>query len=169
MNVAADSIGWVDWVLLAVLVASVIVGLVRGLVFEVLSLLGWLAAYIAAQAFNADVAPHLPVGTPGSALNTGAAFALTFVLALIIWMLMARLIRLLIHATPLTLIDRTLGALFGFVRALVLLLAVATVVSYTPAVRAASWQASRGAAWLGVVLAELKPVLPHAVVRHLPA
>jgi membrane protein required for colicin V production len=166
---AFDSIGWVDWALLAVLIGSIVVGLVRGLVFEVLSLLGWLAAYIAAQAFSADVAPHLAVGTPGSALNAGAAFALTFVLALIVWMLMARLIRLLIHATPLTLVDRTLGAAFGLVRALVLLLAVATVVSYTPAVRAASWQASHGAAWLGVMLAGLKPVLPQAVVRHLPA
>jgi membrane protein required for colicin V production len=166
---AFDSIGWVDWALLAVLCASVIVGLVRGLVFEVLSLLGWLAAYIVAQAASPTVAPHLPIGTPGSALNVGAAFALTFVVALIAWMLMARLIRLLVHATPLTLVDRTLGALFGLVRALVLLLAVATVVSYTPAVRAASWQASHGAAWLGVLLAGLKPVLPHAVVRHLPA
>lgn len=45
-----NDIGWVDWALLAVLLASVIVGLVRGLVFEVLSLLGWVAAYIAAQA-----------------------------------------------------------------------------------------------------------------------
>jgi membrane protein required for colicin V production len=169
MSATLDSIGWVDWVLLAVMVASVVVGLMRGLVFEVLSLLGWLAAYIAAQAFGANVAPHVPIGTPGSALNTGAAFALTFVLALIVWMLMARLVRLLIHATPLTLVDRTLGALFGLVRALVLLLAVATVISYTPAVRAASWQDSHGAAWLGVLLAGLKPVLPSAVVRYLPA
>ena len=64
-------------------------------------------------------------------------------------MLLARLVRLIVHATPLTLIDRTLGGVFGLVRALVLLLAVATVVSFTPAVRASSWQASHGAAWLG--------------------
>jgi membrane protein required for colicin V production len=164
-----STIGWVDWVLLAVLLASVAVGLVRGLVFEVLSLLGWVAAYIAAHVASPLVAPHLPLGAPGSALNQGAAFAITFVLALIVWILLARLIRLLIHATPLTLIDRTLGGVFGLARALVLLLAVATVVSFTPAVRAASWQASHGAAWLGVMLAGLKPVLPPAVARHLPA
>ncbi|HEY6512033.1 MAG TPA: CvpA family protein [Burkholderiaceae bacterium] len=167
--VTMNDIGWVDWALLAVLLASVIVGLVRGLVFEVLSLLGWLAAYIAAQLASPDVAPHLPVGAPGSALNHGAAFAVVFVLALIGWMLMARLIRLLVHATPLTLIDRTLGGVFGLVRALVLLLAVATVVSFTPAVRAGPWQASLGAAWLGVLLSGIKPVLPPAVARHLQA
>ena len=167
--VTMNDIGWVDWALLAVLLASVVVGLVRGLVFEVLSLLGWVAAYIAAQAISPEFAPHVPVGAPGSALNHGAAFAIVFVLALIVWMLMARLIRLLVHATPLTLIDRTLGGLFGLARAMVLLLAVATVVSFTPAVRAGSWQASHGAAWLGVLLSGLKPVLPPAVARHLQA
>ncbi|HYJ97898.1 MAG TPA: CvpA family protein, partial [Burkholderiaceae bacterium] len=75
-----DTIGWVDWVLLAVLLASILVGLVRGLAFEVLSLLGWVAAYIAAQMFSAQVAPHLPIGAPGSALNQGASFAVTFLL-----------------------------------------------------------------------------------------
>ena len=167
--VTMNDIGWVDWALLAVLLASVIVGLVRGLVFEVLSLLGWVAAYVAAQMMSPELAPRLPVGAPGSALNHGAAFAVVFVLALIVWMLMARLIRLLVHATPLTLIDRTLGGVFGLVRAMVLLLAVATVVSFTPAVRAGPWQASHGAAWLGVLLSGLKPVLPPAVARHLQA
>jgi len=167
--ITMNDIGWVDWALLAVLLVSVIVGLVRGLVFEVLSLLGWVAAFVAAQTLTPDVAPHVPVGAPGSALNHGAAFAIVFVLALIVWMLMARLIRLLVHATPLTLIDRTLGGVFGLVRAMVLLLAVATVVSFTPAVRAGPWQASHGAAWLGVLLSGLKPVLPAAVARHLQA
>jgi membrane protein required for colicin V production len=111
-----NDIGWVDWALLAVLLASVIVGLVRGLVFEVLSLLGWVAAYVAAQMMSPELAPHVPVGAPGSALNHGAAFAVVFVLALIVWMLMARLIRLIVHATPLTLIDRTLGGVFGLAR-----------------------------------------------------
>jgi len=164
-----NEIGWVDWALLAVLLASVIVGLVRGLLFEVLSLLGWVAAFVAAQTLAPDVAPHLPVGAAGSALNHGAAFAVVFVLALIVWMLTARLIRLIVHATPLTLIDRTLGGVFGLVRALVLLLAVATVVSFTPAVRAGPWQASLGAAWLGVLLSGIKPVLPPALARHLQA
>jgi membrane protein required for colicin V production len=164
-----NDIGWVDLTLLAVLLASVIVGLVRGLVFEVLSLLGWLAAFIAAQMWSPDLAPHVPVGSPGSALNYAAAFAIVFLLALVVWMVMARLVRLIVHATPLTLIDRTLGGVFGLARALVLLLVVATVVSFTPAVRAGPWQASHGAAWLGVLLAGLKPVLPPAIARHLQA
>lgn len=162
------TLGWVDWALAAVLSLSVAVGLWRGLVFEVLSLVGWVAAYVAAQLLSAVVAPMLPVGTPGGALNQGATFALVFVLALVVWAVLSRLLRLLVHATPLQLVDRVLGGGFGLLRGAVLLLAVATVVSLTPAARTTAWQHSQGAAWLGAMLQGLKPVLPESFAQHLP-
>lgn len=166
---AAASLGWVDWTLLAVLAVSVLVGLWRGLVFELMSLLGWVVAYVVAQLYAVTVAAHLPIGAPGSALNAGAGFALTFFGTLIAWTLLARLVRLLVHATPLTLVDRTLGAAFGLARGGVLLLALTTVVAFTPAARSQPWQDSHGAAWLRGALQNIKPVLPADVARHLPA
>ena len=163
------NLAWVDWALLAVLLSSVAVGLWRGLVFEVLSLVGWVAAYIAAQVFASSVAPLLPIGTPGGALNQAVAFALVFIAALIAWGLASRLLRMAIHATPLQVVDRVLGGGFGLLRGAVLLLAVATVVSLTPAVRSPAWQHSQGAAWLAGLLHELKPVLPESLAQHLPA
>ncbi len=168
MNAVA-ALGWVDLTLLAVLTVSVVVGLWRGLVFELMSLVGWVVAYVAAQAWSSLLAPHLPVGAPGSALQQGAAFALTFLAVLIAWAMLARLARLLVHATPLTFIDRVLGAGFGLLRGAVLLLAVSTVVAFTPAARSQPWQDSVGAAWLGAALQGLRPVLPDDVSRHLPA
>jgi membrane protein required for colicin V production len=168
MSEAALQFGWVDWALLAVLFVSVVVGLWRGLVFEVLSLVGWVVAFIAAQAFASGVAAVLPIGVPGSALNHGVAFALTFVLALVIWALGSRLLRRIIHATPLQPVDRMLGGVFGLARGAVLLLAVATVVMLSPAQRSAAWQQSRGAAWLATALQGLKPVLPDAIGQRLP-
>ena len=163
------SLPWVDWVLLAVLLLSIAVGLWRGLVFEILSLVGWVAAYVAAQALVSTVAPLLPIGTPGGALNLGVAFAILFVLALVIWALVSRLLRMVIHATPLQVMDRGLGAGFGLLRGAVLLLALATVVALTPAARSPAWQDSQGAAWLGAMLHGLKPVLPESLAQHLPA
>ena len=55
----------------------------------------------------------MPIGAAGSALNQGAAFAITFIAALILWGLAARLVRLLISATPLSLPDRVLGSTNG--------------------------------------------------------
>lgn len=166
MNAAA--IGWVDWALLGVLLLSALIGLWRGLVFEVLSLVGWVVAYVAAQAFAPAAATALPIGAPGSALNQGAAFALVFLAALIVWALASRLLRLVIHATPLQLVDRILGGGFGLLRGLVLLLAVTTAVTLTPAARSSAWQQSLGADWLTTVLQGLKPVLPQALAQHLP-
>ena len=163
------SLGWVDWTLLAVLLLSAVVGLWRGLLFEVLSLLGWVAAYIAAQALSSTVAPLLPVGVPDGPLNQGAAFALVFVLSIVVWTLLSRLLRLIVHATPLQLIDRVLGGGFGVLRGVVLLLAVATVVSLTPAARSPHWQASQGAGLLAGLLQALKPMLPDSVSQHLQA
>jgi len=161
------ALAWVDWVLLAVLAASVIVGLFRGVVFEVLSLAGWVVAWFAAQWAAPWIAPKLPLAA-GSALALGAAFALGFIGALIVWGLLARLVRLLLHATPLSLPDRMLGAGFGALRGLVLLLALTMVVTTSPAAQSQAWRASQGASWLDTVLRSLLPLLPAQARDLLP-
>lgn len=160
-------LGWIDWTLLAVLAASVAIGLWRGLVFELMSLVGWIVAYVLAQAFSGEVAARIPIGRPGSTLNHGAGFAAAFVGVLLAWALLARLARMVVRATPLTVLDRVLGAVFGALRGALLLLALATVLAFTPAARSSEWTASRGAAWLNTVLHGIKPMLPDDVSRHL--
>jgi membrane protein required for colicin V production len=166
---ALSALSWIDWTLLTVLVVSVVVGMLRGLVFECLSLAGWVVAWFVAQWSAPQLAPLLPVGTPGSALNMAVALTLCFVAALIVWTLLAKLVRMLIHATPLSLPDRLLGGGFGVLRGVVLLLAVSSVIALTPAAQSASWQSSQGARWLGHTLQALKPLLPEPVVRWMRA
>ena len=165
---ALNELGWVDLTLLGLLALSVLAGLARGLVFELMSLIGWLVAYSVAQLYSPRLAVYSPIGAPGSALQQGLAFVLTFLAVLVAWSLLARGVRMGLHATPLTLIDRLLGAGFGLLRGAVLLLVVATAVAYTPAQRSTAWQDSHAAAGLSQVLAGLKPFLPAEVVRHLP-
>jgi membrane protein required for colicin V production len=166
---ALPALSWIDWTLLAVLALSVVVGIWRGFVFECLSLAGWVAAWFAAQWVAPELAPYLPVGGRGSALNLAAAFALGFLAALVLWSLLARLIRLLVQATPLSIPDRLLGGGFGVLRGVVLLLAVATVVALTPAAQSQDWRTSQGARWLGLTLQAVKPLLPEPAARLLPA
>ena len=158
----------VDIVLLAILALSVLVGLLRGLTFEVLALLGWVAAYFAAQWLAPEIAPWVPIGAKGSALNQGAAFVAAFIVALIVWALATRIVALLVRTSPLRLLDRMLGAGFGFVRGLVVLLVLATAVAYTPWSRSPEWRGSQGAAWLNEALQALAPVLPPELARRLP-
>ena len=162
-------LGWIDWTLLGLLALSVLVGLMRGLVFELMSLVGWVVAYVLAQAYSSLLAPYLQIGNVGTALNQGAAFAVSFVLILLVWSLLARLLRMVIRATPLTVLDRLLGSAFGLLRGILLVLVVATAVAFTPAAQSADWKASRGAAWLGQILKAIKPMLPAEVAKHLPS
>ena len=163
-----SDIGWVDVVFAAILVFSIIAGLMRGLMFEVLSLVGWLVAYFAAQWLAPEVAPHLPVGRPGSPLNLGAAFASTFIVVLVAWTLLARVVRLVVHATPLSLVDRALGAGFGLARGVVVLLVLTTLVMFTSYAKSNAWRESRGAVWAGEALQGIKPMLPAELAGHLP-
>ena len=70
------AIALTDWVLLGVLLASMVVGFWRGLVYEVLSLAGWVAAFVVAQWLAADVVGWLPFvkGAPAS-VQYAVAFA----------------------------------------------------------------------------------------------
>lgn len=95
------NLGWIDLALLAALLLSMLVGLWRGLVLEVLALAGWVVAWFAAQWLAPQWAPYLPLGEPDSSLNAGAGFVAAFVVVLIGCALVARLVRLLVSATPL--------------------------------------------------------------------
>jgi membrane protein required for colicin V production len=156
-------LGWVDIGLAAFLALSVVVGLVRGFVFELLSLVGWFAAYFAGLWFTPLLQSHVHVGVAGSSLNYGVTFLCVFLVALVVWSLGARLVRAMIRATPLSPFDRVLGAAFGVVRGLVVLLVAATLVAMTPWAQSPAWQRSQGVVWLAAFLHELRPLFTNEV------
>ena len=159
---------WLDIVLLAGLLGSVLLGAWRGLLTELLALMGWVVACLSARFLGADVARHVPVGEAGSQLNLVSGMVVAFVLAWLAWAILSWGISQLIQASGLGGSDRLLGAIFGLVRGLLAALAIYVLVSMTPAAQADSWRASRGVAWLGTVLQGLRPILPSEVVQFLP-
>lgn len=169
MSAGLAGIGVVDLVMLAAILLSVAVGLVRGLIFELMSLAGWVVAYLAASWFAADAATWLPLQRFDAVVQRGVAFALLFVGVLVAWTLAARLLRLLLHATPLSLIDRVGGGAFGVLRGAVLLLALATIVRATPAAQSLLWTTSIGAGWLDAAVSRFEAWLPDEVGPGIPA
>lgn len=164
-----NSLSALDAVLLALVALSVAVGLWRGLVFEVLSLAGWVAAWWVAG-HGAQAAGHLVhLGPEGSALQLGGGFALAFVVTLLAWALAARLIKMLIAATPLTLPDRVFGAGFGLLRGVLLLLLLVTAIGWTPLAGADWWQGSRVVAWTQALQQAMSPWLPQPAQAQAPA
>ncbi len=161
------SVATIDWLLLAVLVLSLLVGLWRGLVFEVLSVLGWVAAFFLAQWFAPDVAAMLPMSSATQPIRYAAAFVLTFIVAVFVAGLLASIVRKMVAAVGLRPVDRLLGGVFGLVRGVVLLLAVAVAIGMTPLKDSQWWQESKGAPVLSAALKGLKPALPEQFSRYL--
>ncbi len=157
-----------DWVFLTVLVASLALGAWRGLVYEVLSVLGWIAAFVLAQWLAPDAAAWLPMGHSADSLRYAAGFVLVFIACAFAAGLLAWGVKKLVEAVGLRPVDRTLGAAFGLVRGAVLLLAAAVVVNLTPLQGGEWWTESKGAGVSTTVLKGLKPVLPERFGRYLP-
>jgi membrane protein required for colicin V production len=157
-----------DWVFVVVLAASFLLGAWRGLVYEVLSVLSWIAAFILAQLFAPDVAGWLPMGQAPQALRYAAAFLLVFVVVVFAGGLLAWIIKKLVEAVGLRPVDRVLGAGFGLLRGALLLMAVAIVVNMTSLRRDDWWTESKGAAMSTAAVKQLKPVLPERFGQYLP-
>lgn len=157
-----------DWFFVAVLVISLIVGAWRGLVYELLSLINWIAAFVLAQWFAPDMAHYLPISNASEVVRYAAGFVVVFVAALFAGGLLASLVRKLVAAVGLRPVDRVLGAAFGVARGVVVLLALALVAGMTPVVKNPWWQESAGAGVATVALKGLKPVLPEEFGKYLP-
>jgi membrane protein required for colicin V production len=157
-----------DWVFVAVLAASFLVGAWRGLVYEVLSVASWIAAFIVAQWLAPEAAGWLPVDRAPEAGRYAMGFIVVFIAVVFAGALLAWLIKKLIEAVGLRPVDRTLGAAFGLVRGAILLMAVAVVVNMSPARSAEWWTESKGAGVSLAALKGLKPVLPERFGQYLP-
>ena len=157
-----------DWVFVAVLVVSFLLGAWRGLVYEVLSVMSWIAAFIVAQWQAPRVAGMLELGGSGQSVRYAAAFVVVFIAVVFAGGLLAWLIKKLVEAVGLRPIDRVLGAGFGLIRGAVLLLALAVVINMSPLKREVWWTESKGADVATAALKEMKPVLPERFGHYLP-
>ncbi|MEJ8834935.1 CvpA family protein [Ramlibacter sp. AN1133] len=158
-----------DWVVLAVLAASVLLGIWRGLVFEVLSVLNWVAAFVLAQWLAPRAAELMPLGHAGESIRYAAGFAVVFIAALFAGGLLAWLTKKLVAASGLAPVDRALGAVFGLVRGALAVLAVAVVVHLAGLKTSGWWTESVTAGVATAALRGLKPVVPERFGTLLPA
>ena len=157
-----------DWIFAAVLLFSMLLGAWRGLVYEVLSVTSWVAAFIVAQWLAPDAAALLPVDRAPEAGRYAVGFVVVFIGVVFTGALLAWLTKKLVDSVGLRPVDRTLGAAFGLIRGAVLLLALAVVINMSPARRANWWMESKGAEVSMATLKGLKPVLPEQFGQYLP-
>ena len=108
-----------DWALLAVLLASVLVSLLGGLVREAMSLVAWLATYFLATMFSPGMEALAGDVIASEEVRRIAAFGAVFIATLIMGSLVTYLAGLVVKLTGLGVLDRLLGMAFGALRGVV--------------------------------------------------
>jgi membrane protein required for colicin V production len=155
-----------DYIVLFVLVSSVIISTLRGLVKEMLSLLGWIVAFVLANAYGAKLAPMLPAMIPGAAVRLIVAFIALFIGVRILMGLLGLAIGALVTATGLSLADRGLGGLFGLARGIVIVLAGVILCGMTSIPQQAFWKHALLSPMAETGARTVKPFLPAALAQH---
>ncbi|MEO6968964.1 MAG: CvpA family protein [Rhodanobacteraceae bacterium] len=132
-----------DFVILSVLALSVLFGLWRGLVAEVLALICWIAAFWVAWAFGETVASWYGRWLHEPAARAVAGYLTCFLGVLIIGALLGWGLRVLMRGSGLSGSDRTLGMIFGLARGVLLVTAAVLVLGFTVAPREPWWKQSQ--------------------------
>ena len=155
-----------DYLVLFVLVSSVVISTLRGLVKEILSLLGWIVAFVVANAYGAKLAPMLPDLLPGATARLILAFIVLFLGVRILMGLLSLAIGALVEASGLSLADRGLGGLFGLARGIVIVLAAVILCGMTAIPQQAFWKDALLSPMAETGVRTVKPFLPAALARH---
>jgi membrane protein required for colicin V production len=155
-----------DYLVLFVLVASVVISTMRGLVKEILSLVGWVVAFVVANAYGAQLAPLLPALIPGEAVRLMVAFVALFIGVRILMGLLTLAVDALVQAAGLSLADRGLGGLFGLARGIVIVLFGVILCGMTSIPQQDFWKNALLSPMAETGARTVKPFLPAALAQH---
>lgn len=149
-----------DWVLLLIVGVSGLLGLLRGMVGAVMSLVAWLLAGLAAYLFGGDVGRSLVTdGQLGWGEYLGG-YALSFAVVWIAVALVGLVIRRLVHGVGLSGVDRLFGFGLGLVRGLFFACVLLLMLGLTGIPGKRAWQESAGVAALLPVAKTVRNAIP---------
>jgi len=158
---------WLDYGVLGVMGVSVAWGIWRGLIREVISVAGWVLAFLAANLVAGPLGDALPASIPSPELRVLLAFIGVFIVTLAVTTLAGLFLSKLVKSIGLEGLDRALGALFGIVRGLLIAVVFALLAGLTELPRQPLWRNSVVGGSLARTVQALKPWLPRSFAARL--
>jgi membrane protein required for colicin V production len=155
-----------DLVIVAVFGLSMLIGLMRGFVVEVMSIVVWFLAVGLAYWFGPALAVRFSGAPELSAARILLGYGGVFVGSLLAGAVLIYFLKKLVTGTGLTGTDRLFGMLFGAVRGLVLVVIGLLVLGLTNFPLDPWWNDSRGIAMFQPMAERARAWLPASVVKH---
>lgn len=156
-----------DYLVLGIIGVSLLLGLWRGVVSEMLALAAWVLAFFAARMGADTVAGWMKHSINDPMIRQGAAIVAIVVVVLLLVALVRFLLRELLKAIGLGVTDRMLGAVFGVLRGVAIALALVLVGGLTTLPRQVWWQDAMLAPPLETAVIASKPWLPADVAKRI--
>jgi len=158
---------WFDYGVLLVIGISALVAVLRGFVREILSLVSWVAAFVAASAFSAQVVPFLPEAIPNDSWRMLAAFVLVFGATLLAMVVITLAIVELVRAVGLGFIDRVFGLMFGLARGVLIVVTAVLLAGLTRLPEQPGWRDAMLSAPLEMLALSVSTWLPADLGRKI--
>lgn len=154
-----------DVAVIAIIALSVLLGWWRGFMYELFSLIGWIAAYVVAHTYSAQALPFIPEAVGAQNIRASVAFASLFIVTLIIGAIAAWLLAKLAKFAGLAGVDGKFGAIFGLLRGVLVVLALVWLGGLTALPQQAWWHEAWSSKYLQQAALYAHDYLPENVVR----
>ena len=156
-----------DYVVLGIVAVSLMLGLWRGVVSELIALAAWVMAFMAALEFGADAGKAVFTGLADPAIRVLAGCVLVFVGVLVLMSLIRLAVRSMVKALGLSLSDRLLGMFFGLARGVLLVKLLVAAGGMTSAPQQPWWKEATLAPPLETAVLVAKPWLPDDLAKKI--
>lgn len=133
---------WIDYTIVGLVLISSVIGLLRGFIKEAFSLVIWIVAIWIGLTFSREFAVFLEEWVDYPSARIAIAFALLFLVTLILGALISYLLGELVRRTGLTGSDRFAGMIFGIARGLVVVSIAVMLAGLTPLPEDSWWKES---------------------------
>ena len=155
-----------DYIILALLIGSAVIGAMRGFLREICSLLTWVLAIWVAWHYGHVIEPHLESTIRDPDIRAWAARVPLFLGVLLIGTAIGALVNYLVRLSLFSGLDRLLGFVLGVARGLVIL-GIGAIICHAVRVDGENWwRTSRLVPYVESVANVLRSVVGEAWVRH---
>lgn len=156
-----------DYVVLGAVALSLLIGGWRGVVSEILALLAWVAAFLAARTWATPAGDLVASGLAEPVWRQVAGFLAIFVAVLVLFALARWIASVLLRAVGLAPLDRVLGALFGIARGVLVVWVMVLLAGLTALPQQQWWRQAVLAPPLETAVLAAKPWLPPDLAKRI--
>lgn len=157
----------VDIAIVVIILISLLIGLFRGFIREVLSLFSWIAALWIAYTYAVIGALYLQPYIDQPPFRVVIAFSGIFVLALILISIFSYLIYRVLSVAGISGVDRSLGTLFGVLRGIVIVAVLILAATFMDFISLPWWQGSLLVNYFNPVTDFIQSLLPADIIEFM--